>query len=127
MTHSTAINSIITKETQATNISSFELSGSSKNELAQSKGERKGKFFMKNYRAYSRLGRKVRPTFDKDCVRQYGLSMAVHFERMAEFENTLTPCNLHQRMAFRVIANAQPSWRQHQLRLEKMWRYWSML
>ncbi|MGF1807315.1 hypothetical protein L4C31_18930 [Aliivibrio sifiae] len=82
---------------------------------------------MKNYRAYSRLGRKVRPTLDKSCIRQYGASMTVCFEKMAEFENKLTPCNIHKRMAFRVIANAQPSWEQHQLRLEKMWRYWSML
>ncbi|MFA1563092.1 type I restriction endonuclease subunit M [Aliivibrio fischeri] len=37
MTHSTAINSTITKETKATNVSSFELSGSSKNESTQSK------------------------------------------------------------------------------------------
>ncbi|WP_196584542.1 hypothetical protein [Aliivibrio fischeri] len=127
MTHSVAINSTITKDTKATNVSSFELSGSSKNELAQSKVERKGKYFMKQCRAYSRLERRVRPTFDKGCVRQYGLLMAVCFEKMAEFENTLTSCNIHQRMAFRVVANAQPSWKQHQLRLEKMWRYWSML
>ncbi|OCH42330.1 hypothetical protein A6E02_14185 [Aliivibrio fischeri] len=127
MTHSIAINSTITKGTQVTNVSSFEQSGVLKNELAQSKVERKGKSFMKQYRAYSRLERRVRPTFDKGCVRQYGLLMAVCFEKMAEFENTLTSCNIHQRMSFRVIANAQPSWNQHQLRLEKMWRYWSML
>ncbi len=37
MTHSNAINSTITKDTKATNVSSFELSGSSKNEMVQSK------------------------------------------------------------------------------------------
>ncbi|MGF1804333.1 type I restriction endonuclease subunit M [Aliivibrio sifiae] len=37
MTHSTAINSTITKETQATNVSPFEQSGVLKNESIQSK------------------------------------------------------------------------------------------
>ncbi|MUK76545.1 DUF3560 domain-containing protein [Aliivibrio fischeri] len=36
MTHSVAINSTITKDTKATNVSSFELSGSSKNEFLKS-------------------------------------------------------------------------------------------
>ncbi|MGF1903635.1 hypothetical protein [Aliivibrio salmonicida] len=37
MTNSTVINSTITKEIEATNVSSFELSGSNKNECIQSK------------------------------------------------------------------------------------------
>lgn len=36
MTHSTAINSTITKETEATNVSPFEQSGSNKNECLKS-------------------------------------------------------------------------------------------
>ncbi|GLR76789.1 hypothetical protein [Aliivibrio sifiae] len=40
MTHSTTSHSTITKETEATNVSSFELSGSNKNESPQSEGQR---------------------------------------------------------------------------------------
>ena len=84
------------------------------------------KDFMKNYRAYSRLQRRMRATLDDRCVRQYGAKMALHFERMDELNNRLTPCNIHKRMAFRAVASVQPSWKLNQLRLEKMWRYWSV-
>ncbi|KLU77278.1 hypothetical protein AB192_18990 [Aliivibrio fischeri] len=84
------------------------------------------KSFMKNYRAYSRLGRRIRPTLDEHCIRQYGAKQAFYFEKMAVLENTLTSFNVHKRMALRVNANAQSLSRQNQLRLEKMWRYWSV-
>lgn len=40
MTHSTTSHSTITKETEATNVSSFELSGENKNESPQSEVQR---------------------------------------------------------------------------------------
>ncbi len=80
---------------------------------------------MKNYRAYSRLSRRIRPTLDKSCIRQYGEKQAFYFEKMDVLKNTLSSCNVHKRIAFRVNANAQEEWKQNQLRLEKMWRYWS--
>ena len=122
MTYSTTINSTITKETEA----SQARAGSPKTEYIQSKSNFEMTDFMKKYRAYSRLQRRVRAPLDEYCVRQYGQKMAFHFDKMDEFNNRLPSCNVHRRMAFRVVASKDFAWKQNQLRLEKMWRYWSV-